>query len=64
MKRSLIFVVLAVAVWCQAQIPQKGIVVDLPKMFQEVDEAIAESPKFIRQHEERIEKDHKQKHLT
>lgn len=57
MKRSLIFVVLAVAVWCQAQIPQKGIVVDLPKMFQEVDEAIAESPKFIRQHEERIEKE-------
>ena len=45
----------AVTAVCQAQHPQKDIDVDLPKMYEEVDEAIDESPKFVREREDKIE---------
>ena len=55
MKTLLILLLLPVALLCSAQLPQKAIEVDLPKMYQEVDEAIEQSPKFVHQYEESID---------
>lgn len=56
MKKILLSVVLLTTVLlCNAQLPQKKIEVDLPEMYEEVDDAIAQSQKYIRQHEEKID---------
>lgn len=55
MKTRLSLLLLAATLVCSAQLPQKAIEVDLPKMYQEVDQAIEESPKFIHQYEESID---------
>ena len=55
MKILLSLLLFPVALLCSAQLPQKAIDVDLPKMYQEVDEAIDQSTKYVHQYEESID---------
>ena len=55
MKTRLSLLLLTVTLVCSAQLPQKAIEVNLPKMYQEVDEAIEQSPRFVHQYEESID---------
>lgn len=55
MRKILLLVMCSMVLLCSAQLPQKEIKVDLPAMFDEVDEAIDESPKYVSEREEKIE---------